>query len=117
MFVPITDLFEFKFMIFNHNIKMIILNYIKNNSKFETYYDEDFNSIDDVKDRNYDISKFDKNVLNKMKLIAIKLSEDFKNFIRVDLYIFHNKIYLSELTFVSHGEILYLEILNILLKE
>ena len=35
--------------------------------------------------------------------MAIKLSEDFRNFIRVDLYNFQNKIYLSELTFDSHS--------------
>ena len=33
--------------------------------------------------------------------MAIKLSEDFPNFIRVDLYLFHGEIYLSELTFAS----------------
>ena len=38
-----------------------------------------------------------------MKFYAIKLSEDFPNFIRVDLYIFHEKIYLSELTFDSYS--------------
>ena len=38
-------------------------------------------------------------ILEKLKVYAYKLSEDFPNFIRVDLYIFHDEIYLSELTF------------------
>ena len=42
---------------------------------------------------------FDKVILEKLKTYAIKLSEDFPNHIRVDLYLFQNKIYLSELTF------------------
>ena len=50
-----------------------------------------------------DISIFDKEILNKLKDYAIKLSEDFHNFIRVDLFLFHNKIYLSELTFDSNN--------------
>ena len=46
-------------------------------------------------------SMFKKYILEKLKTYAIKLSEDFPNFIRVDLYVFHNNIYLSELTFAS----------------
>ena len=46
--------------------------------------------------------KFDEKILKKLKEYAFKLSEDFPNFIRVDLYIFHKKIFLSELTFDSH---------------
>ena len=46
-------------------------------------------------------SIFKKITLEKIKKYAIKLSEDFPNFIRVDLYIFHDEIYLSELTFAS----------------
>ena len=50
------------------------------------------------------VSMFGMNVLDKLKDYAYRLSEDFKNFIRVDLYLFHKKIYLSELTFDSvHG--------------
>ena len=43
-----------------------------------------------------------------MKIYANNLSEDFPNFIRVDLYLFHNNIYLSELTFASYDG-LYLD--------
>ena len=50
-------------------------------------------------------SKFGENILSKLKEYAIKLSEDFKNFIRVDLYVFQNNIYLSELTFDSNSGI------------
>ena len=46
---------------------------------------------------------FGRDILNKIKDYALKLSEDFHNFIRVDLFYFHDKIYLSELTFDSHN--------------
>ena len=105
MFVPTTDLFEFRFLIFNNDIKMIMLNYINNNTMREAYYDENFKSVYDVGINNYDTSKFNQNALKEMKSYAIKLSEDFPNFIRVDLYLFHDKVYLSELTFDSHGGI------------
>ena len=48
------------------------------------------------------LNNFDKSHLDRMKSIAMELSEDFPNFIRVDLYSFQNNIYLSELTFDSH---------------
>jgi len=49
--------------------------------------------------------------LNTTKYYAIKLSEDFPNFIRVDLFIFHNEIYLSELTFDDHhGKPVFMDI-------
>lgn len=105
MFIPRTDLFEFRFLIFNNNIKMIILNYIKNHTMVAEYYDEYFNLVKNPKYISYNISLFDKTTLKTLKFYAIKLSEDFPNFIRVDLYIFHNNIYLSELTFDSHGGI------------
>lgn len=105
VFSPIEDLYEFKFMIFNNKIKMIILCYFKNNNNLMTYYDENFNSIKDSGKENFNVSLFDTISLNQMKIMAIKLSEDFPNFIRVDLYLYHNKIYLSELTFDSHSGI------------
>ena len=50
------------------------------------------------------ISMFGIEILNKLKDYAYRLSEDFPNFIRVDLFVFHKNIYLSELTFDSvHG--------------
>ena len=105
MFSPRTDLFEFRFLIFNNNIKMIILNYIKNKTMVSEYYDEYFNLVKIPEYKSYNISLFDKTTLKTLKFYAIKLSEDFPNFIRVDLYIFHNNIYFSELTFDSHGGI------------
>ena len=105
MFVPVSDLYEFKFLIFNRAIKMILLEHMKNGRIREAYYDENFNSVYDAGTANFDMSKLDKKVLNEMKSYAIGLSEDFPNFIRVDLYIFHDKVYLSELTFDSHSGI------------
>ena len=102
IFIPNTDLFEFKMMLFNHEVKMIMLDYFIQDRRIEAYYDGNFNCVkDDIE--YYDLSKFDKSILNEVKSYAIKLSEDFPNFVRVDLYIFHNKIYLSELTFDSHA--------------
>ena len=49
------------------------------------------------------ISHFKKNTLDQLRNYAIKLSEDFPNFIRVDLYLFHDNIYFSELTFTSYN--------------
>ena len=106
MFIPLTDLYEFKFMVFNHDIKLITLKYFKNNDKFSVaYYDKEFNPIKNSGRPVYGLSKFKKNILNEMKTYAIKLSEDFPNFVRVDLYLFQEKIYLSELTFDSHSGI------------
>ena len=95
MFIPLTDLYEFKFMVFNHDIKLITLKYFKNNDKFSVaYYDKEFNPIKNSGRPVYGLSKFKKNILNEMKTYAIKLSEDFPNFVRVDLYLFQEKIYL-----------------------
>ena len=105
MFIPITDLYEFKILLFNCAIKMIILQSITNKKMTYKLYDENFKAIKDKNIGNDIISKFSKKTLNKLKDYAVKLSEDFPNFIRVDLYIFHNKIYLSELTFDSHAGI------------
>ena len=62
-------------------------------------YDSNFKLIVENKKFSLDLSQFSKNELKNLKKYAVKLSEDFPNFVRVDLYLFHNKIYLSELTF------------------
>ena len=45
------------------------------------------------------VKNFSSKLLNNLKKYAIILSEDFPNFVRVDLYVFHENIYFSELTF------------------
>lgn len=74
---------------------------MRRNGKFcFLFYDSNFNLLLEDKNCKLDINKINKNnILNELKNYAIKLSEDFPNFIRVDLYLFKNKIYLSELTF------------------
>ena len=104
IFIPFSDLFEFRIFVFNHLIKMIILEFEKSGKRYSGFYDENFNSIKDIK-VNFDMSIFKRSLLDELKLYAIKLSEDFPNFIRVDLYIFHDQIYLSELTFDSYSGI------------
>ena len=99
MFFPLDDLYEFKFIIVNHDIKVIYLRKPKNDRIHFNFYDANYNLIIEDKEISFNISIFKKNLLDKLKKYSIKLSEDFPNFIRVDLYIFHNKIYLSELTF------------------
>ena len=90
-------------MILNHEIKMVYICFSRNNRYSETYFDENYNPLKSNHD--LDISIFKKSILDELKTLAIKLSEDFPNFIRVDLYLFHDTIYLSELTFDSHSGI------------
>ena len=105
-FTPLTDLFEFKIFVLNRDIKFIYLEYYLNSTN-EVYliYDKNYNFK--FRNKHYQIkplnikAMFKKDILEKIKEYTIKLSEDFPNFIRVDLYIFHNNIYLSELTFAS----------------
>ena len=103
IFIPLTDLYEFKIIIVNNKIKIIYVRVNYNNTINFFYYDSNFNLLSNETRHFFNISKFDKNILAKLKNYAIKLSEDFPNFIRVDLYIFQNKIYLSELTFDSNN--------------
>ena len=102
-FEPFNDLFEFAFFVVNRNIRFIVLKIPLEDKVVLNFYDINFNIILDLSAvRSFDIfKKFQKGDLNKLKEYAYKLSEDFKNFIRVDLYLFHEKIYLSELTFDS----------------
>ena len=71
-----------------------------------TIYDNNFDFL--YKDRTINdtilnLKKiFKHEILKELRKIAIKLSEDFPNFIRVDLYIFHDNIYFSELTFANN---------------
>ena len=105
-FTPLTDLFEFKIFVLNRDIKFIYLEYYLNSTN-EVYliYDKNYNFK--FRNNHYQIkplnikAMFKKDIFEKIKEYTIKLSEDFTNFIRVDLYIFHNNIYLSELTFAS----------------
>ena len=106
-FNPVDDLYEFKFFILNKDIKLIYLMfYVKKKVKI-LFYDTKYNFL--FKDKVFNItpvnitSVFKKNTLEKLKEYAIKLSEDFPNFVRVDLYLFHDSIYFSELTFTSYN--------------
>ena len=99
IFLPLSDLYEFKFYVVNHNINMIYIRATINDKIHIFIYDSNFNLIEENKKFSLDLSKFSKNELKNLKKYAVKLSEDFPNFVRVDLYLFHNKIYLSELTF------------------
>ena len=104
IFIPFSDLYEFKFVIVNNDIKIIYLRFKYNNKLSFAYYDSNFNLITQENiDNNFNISIFSKNLLEELKYYAQKLSEDFPNFIRIDLYLFHEEIYLSELTF-DHRE-------------
>ena len=111
-FSPRKDLYEFKIFIINNNIKIIYLELFTQNRLRFLIYDSNFNFVYKTKDNRItplDIKSFFKNsTLETLKKYAIKLSEDFPNFIRVDLYLFHDEIYLSELTFASfYGKYMY----------
>ena len=103
IFNPFQDLYEFKFFIVNRNISFIQLLTFFKNKKHEIYYDKNFEIFPTNQDKLDILSKFEKKLLSNLSEYAYKLSEDFPNFMRVDLYIFHNKIYLSELTFDSYS--------------
>jgi hypothetical protein len=101
---PISDLYEFKLIVVNNEIIVIYIRFYYKNKLYLTYYDSNYVPLYKQKALKYfNVSNIDKNILEKIKYYTKKLSEDFPNFIRVDLYLFHNKIYLSELTF-DHRE-------------
>jgi hypothetical protein len=104
MLTPKSDLYEFKIIVVNNDIKVIYVRfYYKNKLKF-IYYDSNYVPLYNQRAIKYfNISNISKTLLKKIKFYTHKLSKDFPNFIRVDLYLFHNKIYLSELTF-DHRE-------------
>ena len=109
-FTPKSDLYEFKFYIVNNKIKFLYIKTTINQKMYVFFYDPNFKMI--LKSK---ISKplnvtntFSKDILKELTNCALKLSEDFPNFIRVDLYLYHNKIYLSELTFASHSGLPFL---------
>lgn len=104
IFIPFKDLYEFKFFMVNRNISFIKLTVSLKNKIYDIYYDKNFDILQFTNNDKFDIfSIFEKKLLSDLSEYAYKLSEDFPNFIRVDLYIFHNKIYLSELTFDSYS--------------
>ena len=104
-FIPKDDLYEFKFFILNKYIKFFYIKFYVLKKLNVLFYDDNYKFL--YKDDKFKIapfnltSFFNKNTLDKLKEYAIKLSEDFPNFIRVDLYLFHNEIFFSELTFAS----------------
>lgn len=102
---PISDLYEFKFFVINNKISFIMFLFFIGRKQYINYYNGNFDIILTTGENINISSKFNKNILSKLKEYAIKLSDDFKNFIRVDLYVFHDKIYLSELTFDSNSGI------------
>lgn len=104
MFTPISDLYEFKLIVVNNDIKVIYIRFYYKNKLYMTYYDSNYVPLFEQKAIKYfNISNIRTTLLKKIKYYTIKLSEDFPNFIRIDLYLFHNNIYLSELTF-DHRE-------------
>ena len=105
IFEPATDLFEFKFFVVNRDIKFFMIYFYKENKIYKNFYEPNYKLLNFSEVLDWDIfSNFEISILDKLKYYAYQLSEDFKNFIRVDLYVFHKKIYLSELTFDSvHG--------------
>ena len=104
-FYPLSNLFEFRFFIVNNDIKFIYFNFHLNEKMIFVLYDANFNFLNKRNKDNFIplniTSKFPKHILKELKNYAIKLSEDFPNFIRVDLYVFNDTIYFSELTFAS----------------
>lgn len=104
MLIPKSDLYEFKIIVVNNDIKVIYVRFYYKDKLKLIYYDSNYVPLYNQRAMKYfNTSNINKTLLKKIKYYAKKLSEDFPNFIRVDLYLFHNKIYLSELTF-DHRE-------------
>lgn len=105
IFEPFVELSEFKFFVVNGDIKFLLLYFFKNNKLYRNFYNSNYQLFNRSELKEFDIfSEYGNDILEKLKYYTYKLSEDFKNFIRVDLYVFKKKIYLSELTFDSyHG--------------
>ena len=78
MFFPLSDLYEFKFYVVNHNIKLIYIRMKRNDKLCLLFYDSNFNLLLEDKNCKLDINKINKNnVLNELKNYAIKLSKIF----------------------------------------
>ena len=103
IFLPLSDLYEFKFVIVNNEIKIVYVRVENNKKLYFFYYDSNYNLVSKSNDNIFNISNIKKTILENLKYYALKLSEDFPNFIRIDLFLFHDNIYLSELTF-DHRE-------------
>ena len=84
---PISDLYEFKFFVINNKISFIMFLFFVGPKQYVNYYNGNFDILLTMGENINISSKFNKNILSKLKELAIKLSEDFKNFIRVDLYV------------------------------
>jgi len=114
---PFSDLYEFKFFIVNRDIKFVMIYFVYKGKIYKNFYTSNYKLENCSEVKEFDIfSMFNKEILDKLKYYAYKLSEDFKNFIRVDLYVFHNKIYLSELTFDSCSGVPFFEKEEIVIK-
>jgi len=104
MLTPKSDLYEFKIIVVNNDIKVIYVRFYYKNKLHFVYYDSNYVPLfKQITIKYFNISNINKTLLKNIKYYTQKLSQDFPNFIRVDLYLFHNKIYLSELTF-DHRE-------------
>ena len=62
--------------------KFIIL--LQKDVIYYSYYDVDYNYTKDTGNKKYNINNFRKRDLEELKKLALKLSEDFPNCIRVD---------------------------------
>ena len=62
IFNPISDLYEFKFMVINHDIKLCLLNYFRGGKSLGIYFDKDFNLLQSNDKENLSL-----NILKKKK--------------------------------------------------
>lgn len=93
------DIDDFKFHIFNSKEGFLQIDFDRFSNHKRNLYDLNFNRLD------YDLCYTggtynlpSKELLENMKNIAFKLSQDF-DYVRVDLYLVNNKIYFGEMTF------------------
>jgi hypothetical protein len=101
---------EWKFYVYNNEVKFIYINYLFNNKYHTFFVDINFNLLQwkqYCKKQSY--NEFNYNFKPKQWNDMIKISQDistklnFKEIMRVDLYLNNDKIYFSELTFTPAG--------------
>ena len=93
------DLYDYKFLVYNGQIKNLFVVSDRFNNKYVDWYDKDYNFLNFTRGGNNSPNRIIKpKNFDKLKLLAKKLAEDFL-FVRVDFYSVEGKIYFGELTF------------------
>lgn len=97
------DIDDYKFFCFNGEPRFLYVYSERSTNKYRTFYDMDWNILPfnvDFEPHPYKISKPES--LNKMAELSRKLAKPFP-FVRIDLYMINEKLYVGEFTFLPLG--------------